>query len=250
MLQQLSAQVAHEMKVERDPSALLLLRQVQAASGGEVLLRTVRDCIETGRITFFEASEEIEGSVTIRGRQPDQFRMDSTLASGVRSFAVSSRDGWGREDRGQRKRATLEQVANFVNFSVPVLQIEDILDDGTISVSRLGTEMVSGKAVQVIHTQRTFPFGRDRFGMLAQSSHIDFYIDAAMNIVRARNMIPADHDPKRLHPHDIDFADYRRVGGILVPFALTEFGDGRRTFSIQLESAQFNAGVEDLSVEK
>ncbi|MGH9470812.1 MAG: hypothetical protein ACRD1N_10795 [Terriglobia bacterium] len=70
------------------PAEAALAQSLQAAGGAQVL-ETVQDFTATGQITYYWAGKAVQGSVTLRGRGIDQFRLDAVLPQGTRSWAVS-----------------------------------------------------------------------------------------------------------------------------------------------------------------
>lgn len=43
--------------------------------------------------------------------------------------------------------------------------------------------------------------------------------------------------------HELQFADYQNINGILTPLSITELISGQKTLSIQLSQMKFNTGL-------
>src|SRR5439155_9582287 len=98
--QQSSPPSAGSQPVQRDPQALTILNQALQMAGGADAVRAIETFTGSGTITYFEPSNEVKGSVTVRGKGLDQFRLDATLPTGARSWAVSNGSGSARETDG------------------------------------------------------------------------------------------------------------------------------------------------------
>ncbi|MGH9327769.1 MAG: hypothetical protein ACRD2B_13960 [Terriglobia bacterium] len=72
-----------------DAQAEAALAQALNAAGGSELLATLQDFTASGTIAYSWAGKAAQGTVTLRGRGLDQFRLDAVLLGGTRSWAVS-----------------------------------------------------------------------------------------------------------------------------------------------------------------
>jgi len=88
-----------------DSEAVAILNQALAAGG--VSVSSTQSFSASGAITYYWAGKEVKGSVVVRGRGADQFRLDAVLPEGTRSWAVSWGKGSIKEADG--KRATIHQ---------------------------------------------------------------------------------------------------------------------------------------------
>src|SRR5258708_7892983 len=72
-----------------DAQALDVLGRALNAAGGATALGTIADYTASGAVTYHWGGKDVEGTVTLSGRGLDQFRMDSNLPTGLRSWAAS-----------------------------------------------------------------------------------------------------------------------------------------------------------------
>src|ERR1700733_5661037 len=99
----LAQQVAHAPATPavRDAQAITVLSQSLAAVAGPQGMTSVRDFSGSGTITYFWAPQPVSGPAEVRGRGFDQFRLDSNLPTGARSYSVSHGVGVLREANGE-----------------------------------------------------------------------------------------------------------------------------------------------------
>ena len=72
----------------QDPQAVTVLNQAVAAAGGVQAISAVLDYTAKGNITYY-GSEQVQGLVTVQGLiSGGNIRIDATLPTGVRSWAV------------------------------------------------------------------------------------------------------------------------------------------------------------------
>src|SRR5206468_2285406 len=64
---------------QRDPQALSILQKAIAAAGGLQATQQIKDFKASGSLTYDINGQKTSGSVELRGRGLEQFRMDSTL---------------------------------------------------------------------------------------------------------------------------------------------------------------------------
>jgi hypothetical protein len=237
--------------VQRDPQALVILKQVLKASGGDGALGAIHDLIGSGTITYFWAGEEVQGSVTVKGRGTGQFRVDALLPEGVRTWIANNGSGSLREANGRMSPIAPHYAVNLGSFTFPALHLLAALQDNSKSISYLGLITYHERQTYVIRVQQVVGPDIDPSGTLSRLTTKDFYIDEnTLQIVSTRDQVHSKDSPGYGHPHDILFSDYRSVNGLLVPFSVTDTIEGNRTFAIQLEQINFNANLTDTDFER
>src|SRR3972149_5517149 len=84
--QEISVEQAKRPEPIRDPQALTIIAQSLAVAGGEQAFSGLHDYTASGRIVSYRSKDDqVYGTVTLRGRETRQFRMDANLPLGVRS---------------------------------------------------------------------------------------------------------------------------------------------------------------------
>lgn len=232
--------------VQRDQQALTILTQVLKASGGQAALGTIQDITGSGNITYYWAGEEVQGTVTVKGRGIGQFRLDATLSNGVRSWAVSNGTGFVKETDGTVSHIPYHNTVNFGNLAFPLYFMTTIIGDASTSITYVGLEPKNGAQVHHLRTQKIFPSKVDPGGIVSKLTTRDFFIDSTFyQIVATQDMVHPEGASTIDYPREMQFSDYRTVNGVLVPFSITEVATGQRTYSIQLNQITFNSGLQD-----
>jgi hypothetical protein len=230
----------------QDAQAVNILNQAVSRAGGVQEVSAVTDYSAAGSITYHGHSD-VKGSVTIIGLNTTDFRLDATLATGVRSWAVVYGVVATKDEKGRITRfASPPNVASTDFFphqtplfpsslGFPYRQLVAILNNPIFKISYIGTEQLNGLSVQHIRAQRTLPnqIGADEYHTR------DFFIDATFKIVMTRDAIPHHI------VHEVHYAGYTAVNGILVPFLISEQLGGQPTWSIELTGMAFNTGLQE-----
>ncbi len=232
--------------VQRDQQALTVLTQVLKAAGGQAALETIQDITGSGNITYYWAGEEVQGTVTVKGRGIGQFRLDATLSNGVRSWAVDNGTGFEKETDGTVKQIPHHNTVNFGNLTFPLSFIAAVAQDTSTNITYVGLETKESSQVHHVRMQKAFASTADPSGILSKLTIRDFFIDSTtFQVVSTLDMVhPADASTID-YPREMRFSDYRNVNGVLVPFAIVEVATGQRTYSIQLNQVTFNSGLQD-----
>jgi hypothetical protein len=244
--QQSATQQTSTTTIQRDQQALTVLTQVVKNAGGAVALAAIQDVTGSGNITYYWAGEEVQGTVTVKGRGTGQFRLDATLSNGVRSWAVSNGTGFVKEADGTVSQIPFHNTVNFGNLTFPFSSIASAVGDSSAGITYIGLETRNGNQVHHIQTQRTLPAVGDPKGLFARLTRREFFIDAtSFQIVATLDMVHPPDASTIDYPREVQFSDYRVVNGILVPFSIVEVATGQRTYSIQLNQVTFNSGLQD-----
>jgi hypothetical protein len=229
-----------------DPQATALLGSVLNAGGGLSVLSSAADFTASGEITYYWAGQPDEGSVTLRGKGLDQFRLDAALPEGPRSWSVSHGIGQLAKADGATNSIPGHNAINSGALTLPYLWLAAVASSPQTTVTSLGTVGVNGVETAAIRVQPHYAVSFDPRGTLAQLTTRDFFIDPqTFRIVKMEIMT---HPVKTFSvslPEDIYFSNYQRVDGISVPFTVTESINGQQIWMIQLSSIQFNSGLTD-----
>ncbi|MHB8502560.1 MAG: hypothetical protein ACYDHE_16665 [Candidatus Acidiferrales bacterium] len=232
--------------VQRDPQALTVLAQTLKAAGGPAALSAIQDVTGSGNITYYWGGEEVQGTVSVKGRGLGQFRLDAILQNGARSWAVSNGAGFEKDADGTVTKIPYHNTLNVGNLTLPIYFISQLPQDAAASLIYVGLETKNGAQVHHIRTQKTFSSNLDPSGIVSKLTARDFFIDATtFQIVSTLDMVHPASASTIDYPRETQFSDYRAVNGILVPFSITEVATGQRTYSIQLNQVTFNSGLQD-----
>jgi hypothetical protein len=234
----------------QDPQAVGVLNQSLAAAGGATAIRAITDYTATGNVSYHWNPEE-EGTVAIQGLGVTGIRIDAYLPSGVRSQAIHEGQTSIKGPQGNlwqyppsysipSSEAFPYQPPLFPSGLVmPYLPLALVLNNARYSISYLGVVQVDGQSVHDIQVQRILA-NPTKPDSMAWYHRIDFFITVdTLQIVMTQDNVPNNV------VHQVRFSNYKQLGGILVPFAISERMGGQNTNDFQLSQVNFNLGLQD-----
>lgn len=232
----------------QDPQAVSVLTQALGAAGGTTAHRAVTDYTASGTITYHN-NPDVQGTVSVRGMNSVAIRIDATLPTGVRSWAVHDGVATTKHENG-----ALTVAANSPNvpssdafpyqtplfpssIAFPYHQLTIALANPSFGISYKGITQVDGHSVHDIQVERVSAGGVDP---MSQYHAREFFIDSStFQIVMTQDFVPKNN------VHQIHYSNCTTVSGLLVPFAITEDLGGQATWTIQLSQLTFNSGLQD-----
>ena len=226
----------------QDPQAVATLNSFIAASGNAAVLAAVQDFVATGSITYNWANQNVQGSVILKALGTSNFRVDATLPTGIRSWAVTGLNGTLVDTDGSRSSIPSYNAMNTGILAWPIPNIIAALSNSGATISYLGlVQSDAGSAIQV-HFQVTDASNPDP--ATASLNAIDYFFDPNTHLlIEMSSLVYPVTGPTQGLPHEILFASYQDINGILVPFALSEAISGQTTWSAQLTGISFNVGL-------
>jgi hypothetical protein len=246
--QQKQSSAATSVPAPQDIQAVSVLNQALALAGGIPALSGITDYTGWGTITYHR-NPDVLGTVTIKGLGNIAVRIDATLPTGVRSWAIHDGVATTKHESG-----TLSVAANNPNvpssdafpyqtplfpgsLAFPHRQLTNLLSNPSFSIAYKGITQVDGHSVHDIQIQRVSAGGSDP---MSQYHAREFFIDTTtLQIVMAQDLAP------KSGVHQIHYSNYTAVSGVLVPFAIAEEFGGQATWTIQLNQVTFNSGLQD-----
>lgn len=229
----------------RDASAISFLTQVISAAGGTARIEEIQDYSASGVITHFWNDKPQQGQVTLKALGLLQFRIDSNVSNGSWSFIVHNGNGNLIEPDGTRHSIAYHNCINSGSLTWPILKINAALLDQSMMIIDLGRVQFQNVKARRIRIQQNFP--SDPTGLFAKLSQTDYFFDPAQFVVVQTQDYrhPDDDAVNGSLVHTVDFASYRTIDGVLVPFSISELIGGQRTWQIQLNTLSFNSGLSD-----
>jgi photosynthetic reaction center cytochrome c subunit len=218
-----------ETKKHGDPQAALpnpnqLLDKYIATVGGAAALQKVTSRIQKGVVTAFGEQHPIE----IYSKAPDKRISFTHIAGGESVTAFDGHAGW---------------------LAVPKRPVH-MMSAGENSAARMDADLYFPVHVQALYQNFTAEPGEKIDGhetslVVARSEGqppLKLYLDSQSGTL-IRIVRYAD-SPLGLNPTQVDYADYRDVDGVKIPFRWTVARPGNR-FTIQIEQVQQNVPVDD-----
>jgi hypothetical protein len=232
----------------QDPQAVSVLNQALSAAGGATAYRAVNDYSATGTITYHD-NPDAQGMVSIKGLNSVAIRIDATLPTGIRSWAIHDGIATTKHENGKLSLATNApnvpssdafpyQTPLFPSsIAFPYHQLTAALANPIFSISYKSIAQVDGHSVHDIEVQRVSAGGADP---TSEYHSREFFIDTTtFQIVMTQDFVPKGA------VHQVHYSKYTVVSGVLVPFAIAEELGGQATWAIQLSQMMFNSGLQD-----
>lgn len=254
--QEMSVEPAKRPEATRDPQALAVIAQSLAMAGGERTWAGLRDYTAFGNIVSYQSKDEqIYGTVTLRGREARQFRMDANLPLGMRSYSIgegrsTTKDEHGNISRPPDEGAVLPSSDGFPqreplfpgSLALPHQQLLAALKLGRrYSIAYKGTSELDGRSVHCLRIEQLSPTAEiDPGDEMPRYRTLDVYLDVSSLQVLATEALVPRNVLRRM-----SYSDYRTVNGVLVPFSIGEELGGQKIWRITLDQVTFNSGLQD-----
>lgn len=231
---------------QRDARAVDILKQCLNLAGGVSTIGAVADYTASGAITYHWAGKDVDGNVTLRGRGLDQFRMDASLPTGVRSWAASRGVSSQLAEDGSVSRTRGFATLNPSSFVLPYLLLAAALKSPNYNLSFKGVVEVDGHSAYDLQVGTIMPAESNPQSSSTGIDVTDFFIDSSTwEVLMMRDMARPQRNSLAGPVHEIRFSDYRAVSGVVVPFSIKEAVGGQETWVMHLSSVTFNPGLSD-----
>jgi len=227
--------------IPSDPQALQIGEACLAASGGRAAIQSLRDIRESGTITYNWGLEPLKGSASIAVLPGSSIRFDASLPGQDRSWYVERGQGKFRFN-GKTSRIPFHAGVTRSGLTLPFMSLFQALSRSGYRVSYVGTETRDDHDVYRIRVE-LMP-GNDDEKQIARLLTTEYLIDSkSYLILRTEDKA---HPPESMdinQRHALDYADYRTVDGIQVPFSVVEHVENAQTWSLQFEDVAANSGL-------
>ena len=229
-------------QVSQDPQAVAEINTSINASGGIPAISAISDFTATGNITYYWATQNVQGTVTLKALGTSNFRSDAVLPSGTQSWAVTNNSGTLVDTAGTRTTIPFYNAVNIGILSWRMPNLIAALSNSSATISYLGSvQSDAGQAIQV-HFQVTDPTNPDP--STATFNTIDYFFDPTTNLLieSIDTTYPSTNFSNGL-PHEIVYSNYQNVDGVMIPFSVVEKISNQETWSVQLTGISFNTGL-------
>jgi len=189
--------------------------------------------------------------ITLMAKGVGQGRMElSTPDLSLIELQGLSIDGpacWWTDENGTIHESAVHNCLTDAAWFFPGLSRLTIATSSSEVFQDLGEVTVGGVTLRHIQSWQTgAPGTRGALAELPRLSEIDFFLDptSALPLIVSFNIHP-DDDAGQDIPVEVHFSDYRKVGGVQVPFRIRKFVNGAIALDITLSGAQLNSGLAD-----
>ncbi len=217
-----------DFKALMDEQARKILKAAIRAKGGLTAISNIKDITVKSKSKVFSAEQgELEFQVTVYIKLPDKLKQIASAKDREMMTVLNGDKGWlksgdsVRELPGEVIRSLKEQIQNgedfiFLNATKSNYQFKYV-----------GTGALNETRAHVI--QMVDPDG----------SETKLYLD-----IKSYHLIKIAYQEAEEQIETL-FSDYRRLGGIMTPFRLKEYRDGKLVSETQIEETKFNSGLSD-----
>ena len=230
----------------KDPQAVTILVAALTASGGLTAVNSIQDFTGTGNITYYWAGEQVQGSVTVQGMGINNFRIDSNLSTGTRTWALSGYGGVLITPDGQRHGSAFYNLMTAGSMTLPQIRVAAALSDTTTAISYVGLVTVDGQQLNQIHFSPSIsvPVPPSTISSISNLGSFDVYLDPATSlIVKLTETARSESDIRVTYQHEVQFANYQPVGAVTAPLTITEKVASQKSWSMVLNGMTFNGGL-------
>lgn len=244
-----NSSIDNSQPAQRDSQALTILNQTITAAGGGASLGAIQDFSASGTITYFW-DPQVSGSATVQGRGQGQFRIDATLQDGVRTVIANNGTGSVTETDGSVTLIPYEAAINLGSMTFPYTTLAAAVQDASIKITYVGLVDHGGSQMHDIRVQKTYPLKADPTGAQSALSARDFFIDPTTFLIASVLNVAGQDANGNSVSREVVFASYQTVGGVAVPFQITEKIHDQSMVTLQLTQMNFNTGLTDSSFAK
>lgn len=232
---QLSSQQSTTLP-QRDAQALAVLQNAVAAMGGSAAVSQVADTVISGNIQLSPGSAAQASTFTWKTAGPN-FRYEFKSGTTTQIFVS------GHGNPANARNGTVKALSPLIALAnpplhFPLLVLASVAANSNYSVTLGGKTTVNGTPAVKVHIF----LNTDMLSALVSAQ--DWYFDAVSGLpLRVEHRLPDNHRPEHYVQATEDFADFRIVSGLLVPFKITSYESGSLVAVETISSVSFNNGL-------
>lgn len=228
----------------KEPAAIALLARMAAATGWNPVT-VPADAVATGTVTRFQGETRDTVAVTLKAKGARRFRTEVQQGASVTSTIVNGAGAAVLSPQATRW-IPAHAVLAMRPMAFPFLSDLVATGDASVVVRYLGTETVRGEAAHKVEVFREPPTDDPTPEFSRRASRLVVWVSTVSGLplqIEYRRI--ASDNATALSSHLRSFSDYRRVGGLLIPFHQEETLNGQPLLTLQLTQVQFNVGLPD-----
>lgn len=207
-------------------------------------LQAYRDSRAVGSVTLY-GPEPKTFPITLETKGTGEARTEIQLSDGLSTFIVNHGQAVVQHG-GQLHRLLENNMVGWQPRHLPALSLLSKYNDVNTSVEHLGSESVSGSAADIVAVAFSPSSDPVLIKHFQRMSRTTFAVDQASGLVtRVNYPVFLESRPREQREVAILYSDYRVVQGIMVPFHQTRYVNGKIREELQLQSIEFNVGLQD-----
>jgi hypothetical protein len=195
--------------------------------------------VASGQIDYYWASGEVIGNATISSAGNKQFRLDAQVSGGTQSWIVNDHDAALRTLRPETVRIPPRDVTLTKNPLLPVLEMANLLNDGSATVTYIDTVSYGSGMANRILAQKSVAVDSDTTLM----SKI-YYVDAASSlVVEADELMSTSDGGLSKVTRKLQYSNYQNVSGIYLATQVIESVADQNTWKLGISAYNLGAYV-------
>lgn len=232
----------------RDAQALQIAGLVMAASGLSTFA-PLTDLIETGTIAYNWANKNVEGPVKITEIGTSDIQLSASLSVGNHRWFAS--DGRGKTQRidGDIQAIPYHCGISQVALTLPILRLAQAVNNPDYELKYLGTTPDDKDGTDYRISMKDMA-GRNAAEQATSAlDSAEFVVDSkSYLVVQLKDAARSETNMFNSVPRTLTFSDYRSQNGIELPFSIEENVNNAHTWTLHLDGAQLNTGVDRASI--
>jgi hypothetical protein len=208
--------IAHGQSTDTSAQARNILTQMLNASGYSS--NPISGFTANGTITYFGGLGSQAGTVTIKARGHDQFRMDSTLTGGVRTISFSGASGRRKEADGNATDLPAQNSLAVVNLVLPYMELAKVLTSSDYRIAYQGLTSEEDRQLHQLRVRRIITSEQDSLGLVEDLTQVDYFLDAkSLQVAKIASTTTAINNVNEQFSQVIELEKYVGKGGLAVP---------------------------------
>lgn len=242
------AQTPAQTTAAKDPRAVSLLSgAVSALAGGT----NITDVTLTGTATRTAGSDVETGAVTLQALGGLNGRTQMTLTNGPWTEVIHQSQGapagqWSGSDGVAHAMAQHNALVPAAWF-FPALALAEALNDPSVQLAYVGQEVTGNVAVQHVRFWRMIPSGMASDAAVQLFEHltaVDVYLASANSLPVAVGFnIHPDNNEKLDIPVEIQYGNYQKSNGILLPAHVQKFINNSLFLDLNIAGVAVNTNL-------
>jgi hypothetical protein len=240
--------------MSKDAQAVSILSQTLAISGGAQAVAAVADYKGTGNITYHSDHDQ-QGTVTVSGLLGgSDIRIDASVSSGVRSWAVCQGVTSTRDENGDvislEPKTSVPSSDAFpyqtplfpTSIAFPSRQLVAVLSSPAFSIAYNGVTQIDGHSVHDIEFSRLPNSSSTPRSFTLPGPSREIFIDTStFQVVMTKETLPKGVI------RQVHYSNFQLVNGLLMALTVSEDIASQPTWTIQFTQFNFNTGLQESS---
>ncbi len=225
---------------QRDPQAVAAIQNALAAMGGASAIAQVQNVIAQGSMLPAQGSPIPVGNFTMQDQLTAQSHdLKTAFQSAALTQTIASGHGNpGLLSNGHTKNLNAWSANARVPVHLPAMILSALLANANCNIASAEQTTLNGHAAIQIH------FHIDTDIVQQTLSVQDWYFDSSTGLpLRVEYRIPDTANPTMFIGAAADFSDFRPVQGVLFPFRIQAYQDGKPQAVLTMTSVAINQPI-------